>query len=132
VVGHGEKMSRKREQFITALLQLGTVTEAAEEVGIGQATAWRWMRDESFKSAYDEAKKEVLAGTIRKLQGIGLRAVETFYDIMQNPEAPASARVSAAKGVLELFMKAVETQELAERVGVIEKIVLPSPNRRSQ
>jgi hypothetical protein len=43
--GHGEKRSRKQEQFIAALLSNSTVEAAAKVVGIGNVTAWKWRKD---------------------------------------------------------------------------------------
>jgi hypothetical protein len=37
--GHGEKRSRKQEQFIAALLSYPTVEAAAKAAGIGNVTA---------------------------------------------------------------------------------------------
>ena len=46
--GHGEKRSRKQEQFIAALLSHSTVDAAAKSVGIGDVTAWKWRKDPAF------------------------------------------------------------------------------------
>jgi hypothetical protein len=45
---HGEKRSRKTEQFIAALLTEPTVEAAAKKAEIGDVTAWRWMKDRAF------------------------------------------------------------------------------------
>ena len=42
--GHGEKLSRKQEALISALLLAPTLAEAAQAAGIHEATAWRWLR----------------------------------------------------------------------------------------
>jgi hypothetical protein len=38
MAGHGEKLSRKREQAIAALLSASTLVEAAKAAGIGDRT----------------------------------------------------------------------------------------------
>ena len=55
--GHGEKRSRKTEQFIAALLTESTVEAAARKAGIGDVTAWRWMNDRAFADQYREARR---------------------------------------------------------------------------
>ena len=39
-VGHGEKVERKFEQTIGALLSNGTIQAAALEIGVGFAPSW--------------------------------------------------------------------------------------------
>ena len=58
--GHGEKRSRKTEQFIAALLTEPTVEAAAKKAGIGDVTAWRWMNDRAFADQYREARREAM------------------------------------------------------------------------
>jgi hypothetical protein len=48
-------------------------------------------------------------------QGTG-EAVETLRAIMTNGDASASARVSAAKAVLETAIRAVELEDIEQRV----------------
>jgi hypothetical protein len=52
-------------------------------------------------------------------------AVETLEAIMQDSEAPASARVSAAKAVLEMAIKAVELEDLEARITALEQQAHP-------
>ena len=46
--GHGEKLTRKKEQAIVALLTEPTITRAADSAGIAEATLRRWMRLDEF------------------------------------------------------------------------------------
>ena len=61
MVGHGEKLSRKQEQAIVALLQQSTIAEAARVAGIGETTLWRWLQNDDFKVEYRSAKREAVA-----------------------------------------------------------------------
>ena len=36
--GHGEKLSRKQEQAVVALLTMPTIRKAAEKAGVGERT----------------------------------------------------------------------------------------------
>jgi transposase len=66
--GHGEKRSRKAEQFIGALMSHPSIEAAAKSVGIGNATAWRWMKDAKFAAQYRDARREVMRHTTARLQ----------------------------------------------------------------
>ncbi len=119
--GHGEKLTRKQEVAIAALLLEPTISEAAKSAGIGETTLWRWLQMESFQVAYANAKKEAVSQAIARLQRITTKAVDALEDVMADIEAPAGSRVTAARVVLEMSLKAVELEDLATRVEQLEK-----------
>lgn len=118
--GHGEKLSRKQEALISALLLAPTLADAAHTAGIGEVTAWRWLKDPAFQTAYREARRAVVQQAITQVQRATGDAVETLRSVMQDTTAPASARVAAAKAVLETAFKAVEVEDLEARVVALE------------
>jgi hypothetical protein len=60
VAGHGEKLSRKREKAIAALLTEPTIAQAAKAAGIGEKTLRRWLKSPEFSLAYDAARRELI------------------------------------------------------------------------
>lgn len=49
--GHGEKLSRKQEALVAALLIEPTHAAAALKAGISEATLHRWLRLPGFRTA---------------------------------------------------------------------------------
>src|SRR5262249_10504477 len=96
-----EKLSRRQAAFLSSLLTAPTLTKAAHQAGIGEVTAWRWMKDDGFQDAYRAARRQVVQHAITRLQQATGKAVETLCAVMRDAEAPASARVSAARAILE-------------------------------
>jgi len=121
VIGHGEKLSRKQELAIAALLSEPTIAAAAEKVGIGEATLWRWLQREDFQADYQRARREAVAQAIAGIQQASSEAVKTLRRIMVDSGAPASSRVWAAKTVLELALKGAEVEDIEKRVTVLEE-----------
>lgn len=119
----GEKTEQKQERAISALLQAPSLKEAAKEAGISEATLHRWLKDEAFQMAYRAAKKEVVDHAICRLQQSSGKAVKALVEIMGSAISPASARVSAARTILETSIKAVEMENLERRIADIERIV---------
>lgn len=76
-----------------------------------------------FRDAYREAKREVVMAAIARLQGAATEAVDALRAVMNDVENPASARVSAARAVLEIAVRAVEMEDLTARVEEIEAIL---------
>lgn len=117
-------MSLKRrprtELVIAAVLRARTLKEAAEELGMGYRTLKSWMSRDEFRSEYDEAKRLLLDETVNQLRTAGGEGVAALRDVANNRENPPAARASAARGLLEVLLRAVETQDLAPRVAKLE------------
>ena len=118
--GHGEKRTRKQDLAIAALLAHSTLAEAAAAVGIAEPTLWRWLQRADFQHAYREARRQAVGQAIARLQQASSEAVSTLQDVMNDAGALASARVSAAKAVLETAVRAIEFEDLAARVEALE------------
>jgi hypothetical protein len=120
--GHGQKLSRKEETAISALLTQGTLAEAASLAGIGEATLRRWLQRDDFQAAYRGARREAVSQAVAHLQRISGEAVEALRTIMNDDQKPSSARVTAARVILELSIKAVELEDLAVRIAALEAL----------
>jgi predicted DNA-binding transcriptional regulator AlpA len=120
VKGHGEKLGRKQEQAIAALLTAPTIGQAAQAVGISEPTLWRWLKRPDFQRAYRRARQEVVAQAVSRVQQLASQAVEALASIMEDAQAPAGARVSAAKAILELSTKSCTLDDLREQLAELE------------
>ena len=114
------KLSRKQELAISALLTCPTLLAAAQQCGVAEVTLHRWLKDAGFQTAYREARRAVVQQAIVQVQRATGEAVETLRMVMQDPEAPASARISAAKAVLETAVKGIEIEDLEARITALE------------
>jgi|SRR5437764_7033234 len=122
---HGEKLSRKQEQTIAALLTCDSITAAVAGCGVAEATIHRWLKDVTFQTAYREARRAVVQHAITQVQRATGEAVETLRNVMQDSESPASARVSAAKAILETAVKGIEIDDLEARIATLEALGAP-------
>lgn len=119
--GHGEKLGRKQEQVIAALLRSPTIAGAAEQAGISEATLFRWLQRPDFEAAYRRARQAAVDQAIAQLQQATGQAVATLQEVQADAEAPASSRVTAAKTVLEMAFKLRESEELEARLSALEE-----------
>lgn len=118
--GHGEKRSRKKEQAIVALLVAPTLIDAAKNCGVGESTLRRWMQEPTFVLSYRRAREQLLEAAINKLFGSTYQAVAVLLEVSKNKRATSSSRVSAARAILEIAMKAQEFHELESRIAELE------------
>jgi len=114
-------LKAKQEKAIPALLASSTLAEAAAKVGITERTLYNWLQEDSFQGEYRRARWQAAGQAIAKLQQISAEAAAALQDVYSNKENPASARVSAARTVLELSIKAVELENLEERLTALER-----------
>src|SRR4029453_10303841 len=114
--GHGEKLTHKQERAIAALLVAPSITAAAQQIGVNENTLLRWLKDAAFQTTYRDARRAVVQHAIVQVQRATGEAVETLRNVMQDSESPASARVSAAKAVLDTAIKAIEVEDLEARI----------------
>ena len=123
MAGHGEKLDRKKEQAIAALLVQPTIGKAAKQVGIGERTLLRWMKRDEFQATYRFARREVVSQATAHLQQATVEAVATLRSVMKDKSAPASAKVAAVRIVLDLAFKAIETEDVEQRLKTLEQRV---------
>ncbi|CDQ20982.1 phBC6A51 family helix-turn-helix protein [Halobacillus karajensis] len=117
----GEKLTKKQELAVMALLTEPNMEKAAEKAGIGRSTLYRWMQLDSFQEQYNQLKHETVAqATARLRQGMTI-AVDTLMEMAQNKKTPAVARSSACRTLLEFGFKSVEMEDIQKRMDKLEK-----------
>jgi hypothetical protein len=117
--GHGDRRPNKVNQFIAALLVHRTLEDAAASIGIGKATGWRWAHDPLIAERIRAARREALDHVMTHIQQAATQSVSTLCDIQTSGESE-SARVTAARVILEMALHTVELQSLQERVDALE------------
>ena len=120
IKGHGEKFTRQKEAAIIGLLTKPTFDGAAKFAGISSVTLWRWQQDPGFLAEIRKAQRQSMERSVAQLQQASLTAVKTLQEIMQNSKASASARVTAARTVLEMGLRATEADNLGSRLSALE------------
>jgi hypothetical protein len=117
--GHGEKLSRKREQAIAALLSEATIASAAERAGISEVTLWRWLKQTDFKAAYREARRQVVEKAVAQLQQSSWAASTTLLKLLASNSD--SVRLRAAEAILSHANKGLELIDFEERIAALEE-----------
>ena len=122
-------LTPKQEKAIQALLAHPTMDEAAQAAGVGRTTIFRWLQQKEFQTAYRNARRESVKHAIARLQNRTSEAVEVLAEVMNDQTNNPSARVGAAKAIIEYSIKAVEIEDLAQRVEELEGLINASPQK---
>lgn len=89
------------EEIIAALLQHGTIKEAAAAAGTTPRTIYDRMNNINFRAQYAEAKNDILRGAIASLNKKLSAALDTVFDIMTNPDVNPATRLQAAQTIIK-------------------------------
>ena len=116
------ELKGKQNKFLLALLQEPTTDEAIKTADIHRVTAYKYLKDPTFKQALREARSDAVMIVSQKLSMAGEKAVVTLLEIVDDEEAPATSRVSASRTVLEYLYRSYENDEILERIERLEEL----------
>lgn len=114
----GEKKNTKavsNEEIIAALLNNGTVKEAAAAVGVNPKTIYNRMDDREFDAEYAAAKADIIRQAVFSINSKLSDAVNAIVGIMNDSSVNPAVRLQAAQTVLNHAGKFAERLEIDER-----------------
>jgi hypothetical protein len=104
LTGHGQKLTRKQEEVIAALLTERTYAAAAAKAGVGERTLYRWLLLHDFCIAFEKAKQESVKSAICHLQ-LGTRPLSEVLLHIALHGKRESDRIRADAAVLDFAMR---------------------------
>ena len=129
--GSDEKLTAKQEAFLAALLTAPTIGEAARAAKIADATARRWLAQPTVRAAWLEMRRQVVDQALMGVQAATAEAVATLRACLAD-DMPPSVRVRAATAILDTAVRAVEINDLAERIEQLEQALAEQSEQASQ
>ncbi len=117
---NGSKRTARQERAVLVLLETPTIAAAANKIGVNESTVRRWRAEPKFQQALEEARHEAFGGALCRLQvGVG-KAVDALLAVVEDDQAKPSARISAARTLLEHGHRAEDALELRHRLAALE------------
>lgn len=92
-----DNLNPKQQTAIFALLTEPTLEAAAKIVGVQRTTLWRWLQDERFHHAYQQARRESVKQTFARLQKVSSAAVDCLLEVMQQQTAQQAPELRQLK-----------------------------------
>ena len=114
-------MTPRKEKALQALLVSRTRVEAAATAGIGESTLREYMKDPEFIDRYKQAFGDMVRDATRQAQQTLSPALSTLREIMEDRDEQASARITAARSVLEYSLRLCEQTDILEQLRDLEK-----------
>ncbi len=109
------------EEIAINLLTSPTLKEAAEKSGISPSTLYRLRKKKEFKTLLIRIREEMFNDAMEKAQNYCLESLEVLRTIMKDLDATDSARVSAARTILDLGLVMYENRNIVERINELER-----------
>ena len=109
--GHGQKLTNKQEALIAALLTEPTYAAAAGRAGVGQTTLYRWLHLPAFRSAFRQARRELVEAAIGRIQAATGQAVDALVDVARQGRRDGD-RVRAAVALLQHAFRGLSEADL--------------------
>lgn len=114
----------KQELALRAVISHPTLKEAGLAAGVSEATLWRYMQDAEFSRRLREARREAMSHAVLRLQSAAGDAVRTLVSVMNDAGAGPWPRLTAARTVLDMAMRARQADDLQERIDQLEQFIL--------
>ncbi|MBA3356994.1 MAG: hypothetical protein H0U18_13860 [Pyrinomonadaceae bacterium] len=121
-----DKLSALQQRAIELLLTGLPTIRVCEVLDITEITIWRWKRQPDFITTYREAKREISARTREMLQEAATKAVTRLFELMEDPETPASIRFASARTILEMHFKGIEVEDIQTSIEELKQLLAPS------
>ena len=103
-----------------ALLSNPTREIAAKQAGITSRTLRRYMALPAFKAEYLARHREMMTDAFSLAQRFSVDCVAVMVSISKDAGMPAGVRVSSSGRVLDVAMKGIELEDMAERVAELQ------------
>lgn len=103
------------EEIIAALLQHGTIKEAAEAAGTTPRTIYDRMQEREFVAEYETAKNDIIRQAVFSINSKLSEAIDAVAEIMNNTDVNPATRLQAAQTILNNAGKFAERLTKDER-----------------
>ena len=115
-----KQISPLQLKAIPFILSSDSIDAAAKESKIGRATINRWLKQPYFKSMIEEKRQELFEAGLSRLKAATDKASQVMIKLLDSKDE--TTQRLAAKDVLNFALKALETQDLEERIERIEAV----------
>jgi len=116
-----QPLSPKQTRAINALLQCGSVAEAARFAHCTRGSLYRWMTDPTFCDALAKAQRDAYESLARNMAGLGSLSGDTLRRAMTEKSVPWPSRLRAVELALTHFERTKETLEILSRLDALER-----------
>ena len=114
-------LTARQLRLITFILSTASIEAASKEAKIGRATVYRWLKEKHFREKLEQKRQELFEEGLSRLKAATDKASQRLIELLDSNNV--NIRRLAAKDILSFALKAIETQNLEDRIDRIEEIL---------
>ena len=115
--------AEKMEKIAVDMLACKNLKEVSEKNKISDRTLRRLRRTADFQAIQAKVRAEAFDRAFDAACAAAQDSVRLLVDTIKDPAAPASARVSASRSILDLSKEYYNQIEILDRLSALESIV---------
>lgn len=113
-------LDERRSRVLAALLTTSNREETARMAGVSTRTVRRYLAEPAFSAAYEAALNQQVDEALNISKAGLVEASRTLRDVMGDSVASPTAKVSAARAMLDFFERLAEFREIERRLDALE------------
>ncbi len=113
----------RRQRVLEEVAAGQTPAAAAERAGVTLRTARRYLADPDTKTQLRTIRDSRLSSLAGRALAEATPALAILREVADSEDAPPAARVSAAKGLLDVMIRLIGDADLTERVAKLEDLI---------
>ena len=113
-------MTPNKQRALQALLTQPTKAAAAEAAGIAPRTLRDYLADPEFQREYKKAFGQLVTDAARQAQQALAPAISALRDIVEDDTETASARIAAARSLLEYGLRLTEISDILRDLEAVD------------
>lgn len=110
-------MTPKKDRALVALLANPTQVAAASAAGISVDTMRRYLKDPEFQAEYRKARDNMISEATAGAQQALSPALSALKEIMEDKGQSTTARIQAARALLEYGLRLTEINDILQDLG---------------
>lgn len=121
-------LTARQQLTIAQVLAAPSLEEARRRARVSKGTFYGWIKEPAFVAELARQREAVVQQAFDRLKGGMTQAVDKLLELLQ-AEGQVSIQLRAAQSLLDHGLKAVELQDLAQRVEELERTVANQGSR---
>ena len=114
-----EDLSKRQVEALPSLLKPGSLSEQARNAGIARATLYRWLEDDSFRSALQRLREQTMEIAESEMLAMTYEATGVVYDTLRDEDK--NLRFKAAQTILQQAHDTKYGHDLLRRVETLRE-----------
>ena len=112
-------LSARQQLALPIIAAEPTIDGAAEKIGVTRKTIYEWLKQDSFKRAVEEARKEYVESGFRTMRLAAKRAADKIVKHLDCTDEKVSLR--AAEDIIEFAKEFISLEDHEQRIKELEE-----------